>query len=611
MSNNKNIQAYIDEIEVWKEASKIHADKAIEQYKQVVANIEEFTFQKQRNEIILDHISDMIIVIDENGEILLFNRMARVRMNLSVKEIENKNIYELLENIFPRLLGYIHLKDVDTQVIEFKEGYYNLNIHSENIANKMYNIIVLTDVTEIIKLQKALLDEKNNLEERILQRTKDLQIEVQKKEEAHRELEKLVLTDFLTKLPNRQAFYEKLKDLMSGERDQEKEYSFAILFIDLDGFKIINDSLGHDIGDKLLVNVAKTFTKCVRSNDFVARLAGDEFVIIVENVQDKPTVERIVKKLISASQQQINIEDEHYVTITVSIGILLNPSTSSGASDILSMADRAMYEVKNSGKNSYSFFNNEMLESLQKEMSIVQKVEEGLEKDEFYLNFQPICNTDGTPVSCEVLSRWIHKGEFISPAEFIPVLENRGMIVKFTYKVIESVFAHLGSLELNSCVSINLSVYQFYEDDLLEYLEQKSQEYKEYVDKISFEITENVFTKDPDMILHKLIAIKKLGYKIYIDDFGTGYSSFEYIRKYPMDVLKIDKIFVDYITSDKKQYQLLQGMIALATSLDIKVIIEGVETKEQLELIKKVDDTVLIQGYYFYKPLDFKTFISL
>jgi diguanylate cyclase (GGDEF)-like protein len=603
MKSSTNAELYIQEIEVWKKASKIHADRAIEQYKNVVHNIEQFTYEKQRNETILDHISDIIIVLDTQNNILLFNRTARVYMNLKTQDVDKKNIYDVLETIFPDLLGYIQYKNIENTIVHFKEKYFSLNIHNENILEKRYSIIVMNNITEIIKLQKSLAYEKTSLEDKIIQRTKDLRKEVSQKEKAHRKLKKLVLTDFLTKLPNRQAFYQELERVMQYN-EQLQHYSFAVLFIDLDGFKSVNDSLGHEIGDKLLIEISKILKKSIRNDDFVARLAGDEFVVLVDAVTSQSHVENIAQKLVKSFQKQIDIEKKHSLTVTVSIGILMNPDISSSISEILSMADRAMYEVKNSGKNSFRFFNNDMLVLLKKEVNIVQKVEEGLSNNEFYLHYQPICNLDGIPVSCEVLSRWKHKGTAISPFEFIPILENRGMIAKFTYKIIDDVFEILSKMDNISCVSINLSVYQFYEENLVEFLSEKCKKFPNNSHQISFEITESIFTKDPEMIFAKLQAIKEMGYKIYIDDFGTGYSSFEYIRKYPVDVLKIDKVFVDEIVNDLKQYKLLQGMVALAKSLDIDVIIEGVETSEQFELIKKIDKNIKIQGYYFYKPLE-------
>ncbi len=600
---------YIQEIETWKKASQIHSQRAIEQYKEVVVKVEDFRLEKLRNETLLDHITDIIIVVDAKQNIVLFNQSARTLTNLSLVDVLGKNITHILLQSFVNIIPYLEKEKVSNSLLEHEGKYYSVNIYTDNVAEDKYNVFVLSDVTEIISLQKSLEDEKKSLEHKVMRRTEDLEVEIFKKNKVQTKLEEMAYTDYLTKLPNREAFYEKLSDVMKVTSDEY--FNFAVFFIDLDGFKGINDSLGHDVGDKLLMRTAELISHIVRKNDFVARLGGDEFVILLDKIKTKDTAEKIVEKLISLFQKPLYL-DEHLVNVTLSIGILIKPESSSDISSILSMADKAMYEVKKNGKNSYMFFNQEMLDSLELEASILKKIQKAFSDDEFYLLFQPICSIDGEVLSSESLSRWKHNEEYISPSEFIPILENKGMIVQFTYDIIDQVYELFLHKKLLNCISINLSMYQFYENNFIEYLEKKQKQYPDFYGMISFEITEGIFSKDTNIIIDKLHQLRSMGYKIYIDDFGTGYSSFQYIKDYPVDVLKIDKIFVDEIVNDEKQYKLLKGIIALASSLDIEVIIEGVETQEQVSLIRQIDSFKgRIQGYYFYKPLDYDRLMEI
>lgn len=278
---------------------------------------------------------------------------------------------------------------------------------------------------------------------------------------------------------------------------------------------------------------------------------------------------------------------------------------------MLSLADKAMYKVKESGKQSYCFFDEKMSEEFYKKTEIMNKINNALHTDEFFLEYQPICDGAGNILSCEVLSRWKNDGKYISPIYFIPILEEKGLIGEFTYKVIENVYRDLSADLPISCASVNLSILQFYDEDLISFLEKKAKEFPNIAPRIGFEITENVFSRDPDIVRKKLTSIKALGHKIYLDDFGTGYSSFGYIHDFPVDLLKIDKVFVDDIIDDQKQYKLLKGMISFGNSLEMDIIVEGIEYEKQVEYISKFGINVKFQGYYFYKPMKKERLMAL
>ncbi|MDQ7045663.1 MAG: EAL domain-containing protein [Sulfurimonas sp.] len=576
-------EMYIQEIQTWKNASKIHAKKAIEQYKEVVKHLDSLEDEKNRNEALMDNLSDIVIVVDEDFNIVLFNLLA-----CSVFELSSKNI------IGHRLTEYSNLQTVFTlftnQNIEnifYNTHYYKTDVNEILFNNKKHFILLLSDITEIYNLKELLKNEKKSLERRVEIRTQ--------------ELSDIAMNDSLTQLPNRNAFNQKLDALM--QRDPKNgNFNFTLLFIDIDAFKAVNDTYGHMTGDELLIVFSNYLRKYVRGNDFIARLGGDEFVIILENIPKKSIVEKLAKNLLKISSENIIINDIS-LDISLSIGILMNPASDLSASMLLSMADKAMYAVKYNGKNSYKFFNEVLAKEFQRKIDLVEKLHNAFKNEEFYLVYQPICKGDKGHVSCEVLARWNHGGENISPVEFIQLLEEQGMINKFTYYIIDHIFSICNDEKFPICVSINLSLHQFDDENFVSYLEEKVKMNPDFSKKVNFEITENVFGKKDALILDTLTKMRKLGFKIYIDDFGTGYSSFDYIRKYPIDVLKIDKVFVDEILEDERQYKLLKGMISLAHSLDMQVIIEGIESKEQYEYIMALKYNVSYQGYYFYKPM--------
>jgi len=600
---------YIAEIEVWKKASAIHAKKAIEQYEAVVENLEQFGYEKQTNESILNSLHEIVIVYKNDKRISIFNKSACDFFDLNANEIIGKNINNLPQELFLFLNSYRNIDTID-DIICLKENYFKLNEEEIHIEDETFYIVSLNDISNLVGLQTLLQKEKDSLEEKVSLRTVELQDEIQRKKVVQGKLESMVYVDYLTGLPNRKHFNQKLEFFMQ-EISNKNSYDFSLFFIDLDGFKSINDTLGHNAGDELLIEVSKILQKSVRNNDFVARLAGDEFVILVDQITSKEDIERIGKNILSLMSEPITVSRDHKISISCSIGILMNPSKDLDKYTILSLSDRAMYRVKENGKKSYCFFDEYMFEEFHQKVELMKKIDDALENDEFYIEYQPVCSKEGIIVSSEALARWRHQGQNISPFYFIPILEEKGRINSFTYNVIDMVIRDFEEgLDVGS-VSINFSAFQFYDTKLLEFLEEKACKYPHLTKRINFEITEGVFTTDPELVHEKLTIIRALGHKIYIDDFGTGYSSFDYIRKYPIDVLKIDKVFVDEIIEDEKQYKLLKGMLSFADSLEMSIIVEGVEKEEQVNYIKALGIDLCFQGYYFYKPMEKEKLLSI
>lgn len=613
----KREQLYLEEIEAWKKASEIHADNAISQYKIASTGLEKIHFEKKRNEAILGQLNDGVIVFDGQHQIIIFNNQAENFFGMSATQALSQNFDNLMESFNPEILTYTRkqlLKNAQFQrhTLLNNKRYISCRLDIISIESDVYYLLLLEDVDDFLRLQQALKKEKKSLEKRVNNRTDELQKEIAKKEQAKQLAEKLSLTDMLTELPNRRAFLIELSRCIS-QSELQNDFTFSLLFIDLDGFKSINDTLGHYAGDVLLIEVSKRIQNAIRNLDVCARLGGDEFVILIENFSDEERITEIANTLLSSIAEAVQFNDTQQMNVSASIGIYLHQPQGKyfNSSSILTMADEAMYEAKQRGKNGYVVFDQGLFERMAKSNSLIQKLNLAFINKEFLVYFQPICDVNGKIIGAESLARWQHKGEMISPAEFIPLLEQRGQINTFTLFVIETVFLALLQNEHFPSVSINLSILQFYDENFIEYVDEMFMGLPELRKKIGFEITESLLHKDPKILIKGIKELRKRGFKVYIDDFGTGYSSFSYIRNFSADVVKIDREFVVDIENNPRNYLLLKGMVALLESMALDIVIEGVENEQQLTLIQAMSQQIKIQGYYFYRPMPFDEILEL
>ncbi len=425
-----------------------------------------------------------------------------------------------------------------------------------------------------------------------------------------KELDTLANYDPLTKLLNRRCFQKELNNCSLEYTTSNS--MFAVMFIDLDNFKNINDTFGHNTGDELLLIISKRIKSQLKSSDIFARLGGDEFAIIVKNIKTHAIPGNIANKILDIIQKPFYL-NEHTIFTSVSIGIYISEVNKNlTSSEIMSFADLAMYEAKNSGKSQYKYFNTSMHHKIQENSHLENSLRNAMKNKEFEIFFQPIiCPRDEILYGVEALLRWKKDDTFISPMDFIPKLESSGMIIDVTYFIIEDVFQTISKISYKSIVSINLSILQFYDENFISFLRRMLHKYpKINPNLISFEITETVFAQNNDAVLSTMNLIKHIGFQFSLDDFGTGYSSLSYIKDYPISILKIDKKFVDNILYDPKSQKLLKAIILMSKSLDMTVIIEGVEDKKTLNIVTK-DNIVKIQGYYYYRPLNKKDFFEL
>jgi len=418
------------------------------------------------------------------------------------------------------------------------------------------------------------------------------------------ELQRLAHHDPLTSLPNRNLMKDRLDQAVAHVSRVGRHV--AVMFIDLDRFKNINDSLGHSAGDEVIVEVARRLARSVRDGDTVARLGGDEFVIVLSDVAREGDVALFAQKILDSLFVPIVIQGEE-LSLGGSIGISLYPKDGKDGVTLLKNADAAMYRAKALGRNNYQFYAQEMNAKAFERLKVEGGLRHALERNEFVLHYQPQMDlASGRMVGVEALLRWQPPGTTaISPADFIPIAEESGLIVPIGEWVLRTACAqHVAWKETGFPevrMAVNLSARQFRQKGLEQMIARVLQETGCKATCLELEITESVIMDDPESATETLKKLSDMGVQLSIDDFGTGYSSLSYLKRFPIHLLKIDRSFVSDITTDPDDAAIVKGIIALAQSMKLKIIAEGVETTEQLEFLRK-QQCDYMQGYYFSKP---------
>lgn len=463
-----------------------------------------------------------------------------------------------------------------------------------NNFNQMMNIIS-TNYNEISDARKALEDSQHELTAN------------------YKDIEKLAYTDALTGLYNRMAFYKYATKILSDNSAGLKNH--AVIFIDLDGFKSINDTLGHDYGDLLLQSVAAKLSSYIREDDILARNGGDEFVILRNRIESRENLEYFLDTLVSIAAQPFVLDDET-VHVTLSAGAALFPQNGLSLNELMKNADIAMYSSKNSGKNSYTFFSSSMEDEVNRRNDLIDILRDSIKNNDIYLLYQPQADVaTGEIVGCEALMRLNSPiVGFVSPDEFIPVAEECGLIDElgewalveaccFNQRLIAAGFKPLR-------ISVNVSTAQLRSNRIIKVIEALPEKTSMPLKYLEIELTESVLMQNFDHNLALINQLKNLDVQIALDDFGTGYSSFSYLTKIPINTLKIDKSFIAGIVENENDTYIAGTIINLAHQLGISVIAEGVETIEQLRILQNQMCDVL-QGYFFSRAISEKDFIEL
>ncbi|PNU18703.1 GGDEF domain-containing protein [Geothermobacter hydrogeniphilus] len=429
--------------------------------------------------------------------------------------------------------------------------------------------------------------------------------DITERKRAQDQLYHLAHHDALTGLPNRTNFIERLQQELAMAKRIGREV--AVLFLDLDRFKMINDTLGHDSGDALLVEVAARLKKLLRETDAVGRLGGDEFAIVLGNLNCSADAERVAEKILKILAEPLQV-NEHELFITTSIGVSHFPAHHNSPEELVKKADIAMYSAKAQGRNNFKVYNRAMDFDSERRMILETGIRRALERDEFRIHYQPkVDASTGEVTSLEALLRWQHPDlGLLPPADFISLAEETGLIFSIGEWVLRRVchqvreWADLGLGDVR--VAVNLSGYQLQQQNLVGQISQALEDAGVSPECLELEVTETVVMQNPDFAVAILRQLKELGICISIDDFGTGYSSLSHLRRFSINTLKIDKSFVQEVERNATDAAITQAIIAMGKSLDLKIVAEGVETEGQLEFLRG-HDCHEIQGYLFSQPV--------
>ena len=558
---------------------------------QVVDSIErELLLRKQNrklnimNQIMLSRTRNGIVITDEKGYTTEFNEFAEKISNNSRSSVIGRRIYE------SELTGKYFKK-----VIEHGEKYENIELKFLNKNGEQ--VVCLFDAQQISEGDKLVgaFGQFRDITDRYLIEEK---------------YNYLAYHDDLTDLPNRRFIQKEINSLIQTF-NQEQNSKFAILYLDLDRFKVVNDTFGHSNGDIFLIEVSKRLMKCLGANDLLARMGGDEFIFLLKDFDHDHYVIETAEKILEQFKHPFTVNLNEFHT-TVSIGIAIYPTEYITIEEFMIYADTAMYKAKSQGKNGYVVYTSDLLNNSIEKLKLEIDLRKAIKNNELVLHYQPqVCMKSKKIVGAEALIRWNHPTlGLIYPNKFIELAEETGLITEIGEWVIEEACIQNKKWQESGFplfqIAVNLSTQQFLKLNLVDFVKKilvKTQLDPKY---LVLEITESM-AMDYNYSIKVLQELKKLGVCISIDDFGTGYSSLNYLKKFPLNYLKIDQSFVRDISLDKSNINIIKAIITLAHNLNLKVIAEGVETKEHLDVLQKYNCDE-IQGYLFSKPLSAKQF---
>lgn len=528
---------------------------------------------------------------------------------------------EFVEKFFHDALCERKLYNIDHRIVLPDDSvhivYEQAEVVFDNTGRAIQMNGIVQDITERKRLEKELRSLNESLEQHVAERTaalvkvnEELRVEIEERKRVEEKIKHMAFHDTLTSLPNRTLFNDRLTlSLAHAHRTSEL---LAVVFLDLDRFKSINDTLGHSVGDLLLHEIANRLKRCIREEDTVARFAGDEFTLLLLGINEAEDVSNIARKILDAIQQPLMIR-EHELYITTSIGIAIYPNDGGDAETLLKNADTAMYHAKEQGRNNYQFYTEAMHAASFEKMIMERNLRRALDRGEFVVYYQPLVNIGtGQIVGMEALVRWRHPDRgLIHPEEFLALSENTRLIVFIDELVLYTVCVQCKAWQDAGfqplCIAVNLSAHTFQQPNLVETVISALQKTGLDPHFLGLEITESIAMQDIEATIHKLSKLSDLGVQIAIDDFGTGFSSLYYLKKFPVKKLKISQHFVNGIVTDQNDKVIVESVIALAQSLKFKVVAEGVETEEQLIFLKQRQCDEM-QGYLFCEPLPAEEF---
>lgn len=504
----------------------------------------------------------------------------------------------------------VPLKDKDrTFGVLAVQSYRKDIVYSE--ADKKILVTIGKQIATAILRKKdsdSLLAAHENLEKRVKERTSELEKTIVKRRKIERQLEHDSLHDALTGLPNRLSFSNQLNVQIEIARENN-ESDFAVLFLDLDRFKLINDSLGHHIGDLFLIEISKRLKKHLRQHDTVARLGGDEFCILMTQINSSKTAINLAGRILKELKKPVVVE-KHSLITSASIGIRLALTQPASAEEVMSDADAAMYQAKHQGKNCFCLFDSDIKGIVAGRMEMENDLRHAIMNNELYLVYQPVVDLrTNKMVGCEALIRWQHpvKGN-VPPDVFIPIAEETGIIIEIGEYVAEQAVKTLETFSKKTetkslFVNINVSGIQILSRNFDCVIRELLMNSNIKPNLLNVEITESILIEDYKAAIGFVRELKLMGINIYLDDFGTGFSSLSYLHQFPFDVIKLDKSFIDAMDFSKKNLAIVESISSMANNLNMKIVAEGVESEAQLNKLDEFEYHYG-QGYFFSKPLD-------
>ncbi|MGN7479220.1 putative bifunctional diguanylate cyclase/phosphodiesterase [Solibacillus silvestris] len=551
-------------------------------------------FPKELIEKVFENIAEGIMITDRHKKILTINVAFEFVTGFKLEEVQGEKPSILQSGVHDKTFYIDMWKQID------KEGIWQGEIWNRRKTGELYpewlTIIEIKDKSGEVTNYCGIF---TDLSERKI---------------VEDELEKRALHDSLTDVCNRFAFIERMKVLLEMTEQKKLPIQHAVFFMDLDRFKQVNDTLGHAIGDQLLVEVSKRVKSLLKNKDILARFGGDEFVITLANIQHPREAAKFAETVIRAFEKPIKIRDQD-IYVSTSIGISIYPEDGTTTEQLLNRADRAMSFSKENGRNCFSFYFEELKTDSNRVLLLDSELRKAIENREFTLAYQPkICTQKSEIVGIEALVRWdSEKLGFVSPSEFIDHAEESGLIIPLSEIIFE--LACEGYHKLVAAgypkvpIAINVSSIHFQQQSFLESVQTILERNNTSAQCFEIEVTERTVMNSAQETISKLVKLKQLGFKLSIDDFGTGYSSLSYLVRFPLDVLKIDRSFIQHICSLDDKQAIVDAIIQMAHRLQMKVVAEGVETSQQVELLKSMGCD-FIQGYYYSRPLPMEELID-
>ncbi|OOR31561.1 putative bifunctional diguanylate cyclase/phosphodiesterase [Bacillus cereus] len=570
---------------------------SLELEKQIELRTEDLVEQKnelyhnqQMFKSLYEHHPDPIFTLDLYGNFLNVNNAGTTLLGYQTNELLNQPYYSLMyeEDLEEIINAFRHVKKGKSISLEIRAYHKNRDIYYLHVT--AVPIFLKEHISGAYLMIKDITESKHQQEQ----------------------INFLAYHDTLTELANRRSFHQQLEEALARAKISKRP--FAVMFLDLDRFKVINDTLGHRVGDLLLIAVAKRLERISTQNMKLARLAGDEFTILIENYQKRTDVKRIADMIVVAMNEPFEIENQH-LRISPSIGIAIYPEAGEDPLSILQHADMAMYEAKNKGKNRSSLYTKELYKKMERKARIEKDLPLALVNNEFYLVYQPqIDTTTNKIIGAEALIRWKHPllGD-ISPCEFIPIVEETPQVIPLGHWVLQESCLQLKIWQsfgyTNLKMSVNLSAKEFTQNQFIENISRILKDVKIDPKDVTLELTERIAMIDEKETLSRLKQLKEYGIQTSLDDFGTGYSSLAYLSIFPIDTLKVPKEFTQLADHRPEERAIVSTILSLANTLNLSVVAEGIETEKQLKFLQK-NNCKYMQGYYFSKPLTSKQFIK-